>query len=337
MTLTARQIQLVSRPVGEPTPGDFAIVERELADPRDGEVLIRNRVMSVDPYMRGRMSEAKSYVPPYGLHEPLTGGVVGEVIASRDQRMPEGALVLHQASWRDYAVVAADRVRRIEARSAHAVEPAAYLGVLGMPGMTAYVGLLHMARLTPGDVVFVSGAAGAVGSLVGQIAKLRGASAVVGSAGSAAKVDYLTGELGFDAAFDYHEVPPAEGLRTAAPDGIDVYFDNVGGDHLEAAIGSLRRGGRVAFCGAIAQYNDTEPGRGPANYRQVLTSRLTIRGFIVSDHEDLRPEFEREMSAWVADGKIRFSETTVEGLDNAVDAFIGLFHGANTGKMIVRL
>jgi len=334
MSRSAREIHLIARPTGEPTADDFAVVERELPDPGEGELLVRNVVMSVDPYMRGRMSEAKSYAPPYELNAPMYGGAVGEVLASGTDDVPEGALVLHGLGWRDHALVDATSARRVDP---HLAAPSAYLGVLGMPGFTAYVGLLDVAEMKQGDVVFVSGAAGAVGSLVGQIAKLRGASRVIGSAGSDEKVAYLTDELGFDAAFNYKTAPVAEQLAKAAPDGIDVYFDNVGGDHLEAALDAMRLFGRVAFCGAISGYNATDQVSGPRNYRSILTNRLTVRGFIQSDHMDRYADFQREMSAWVSDGRIKFVETVVEGLDNAIDAFLGLFHGQNTGKMIVKL
>lgn len=334
MSRTAREIHLIARPTGEPTADDFAVVERELPDPGEGELLVRNVVMSVDPYMRGRMSDAKSYADPYELNQPMHGGAVGEVIASGTDDVPEGALVLHGLGWRDHALVEAKDARRVDP---HLAAPSAYLGVLGMPGFTAYVGLLDVAEMKQGDVVFVSGAAGAVGSLVGQVAKLRGASRVIGSAGSDEKVAYLSEELGFDAAFNYKQAPVAEQLAKAAPDGIDVYFDNVGGDHLEAALDSMRLFGRIAFCGAISGYNATEQVPGPRNYRSILTNRLTVRGFIQSDHMDRYADFQREMSAWVSDGRIKFVETVVEGLDNALDAFLGLFHGQNTGKMIVKL
>lgn len=334
MSRSGREIHLVERPVGEPTLDDFAIVEQDVAEPGEGRLLVRNLVMSVDPYMRGRMSDAPSYVPPFKLGEPMDGGAVGEVVASGTDDVPEGALVLHGLGWRDYALVDAKRARRVDP---HLAAPSAYLGVLGMPGFTAYVGLLDVAEMKQGDVVFVSGAAGAVGSLVGQIAKLRGASRVIGSAGSPEKVAYLTDELGFDTALDYKAAPIGEQLSEAAPDGIDVYFDNVGGDHLEAAIDALRDFGRIAYCGSISQYNSTEPPSGPRNYGSVVRKRLTIRGFLQSDRMDRYADFQREMSAWVSDGRVKFAETVVDGLDNALDAFFGLFRGQNTGKMVVRL
>jgi hypothetical protein len=241
--------------------------------------------------------------------------------------------VLHQLGWRDYALAPADQVRQVDVDLA---PPQTYLGVLGMTGLTAYVGLLDIAGLREGDVVFVSGAAGAVGSLAGQIAKLRGHT-VIGSAGSPEKVAFLTDELGFDAAFDYHDGPVAELLGAAAPNGIDVYFDNVGGEHLEAAIGALHTHGRVAMCGAISGYNATDPAPGPRNLALAVGKRLTLRGYIILDHFDRMADFAREVGAWVGEGKVTWRETVVEGLDNAPGAFIGLLRGENTGKMLVKL
>ncbi len=296
-------------------------------------MLVRNRWMSVDPYMRGRMNDAPSYVPPFELGEPLAGGAVGEVVESAADELEAGAVVQHELGWREYAVLGARHARRVDTELA---PEAAYLGVLGMPGLTAYVGLLDIAGLRDGDVVFVSGAAGAVGSLAGQIAKLRGHH-VVGSAGTPEKVEHLTGELGFDAAFDYHDADLSERLAQAAPDGIDVYFDNVGGEQLEAAIGALRTNGRVAMCGAISQYNATEPAPGPRTLALAIGKRLTLRGFIVRDHADRQEAFAHEVGAWLKEGRIHHRETVVDGLERAPEAFIGLLRGENTGKMLVKL
>ena len=327
---TAREIHLASRPTGVPSPSDFALVSRELPALASGQVLVRNDFMSVDPYMRGRMSDAKSYVPPFEIGAALEGGAVGTVVESSTPDVAVGDTVLHGLGWRDYALVDAARVRRVDP----VLGASAYLGVLGMPGLTAYVGLLDIAAMKPGDVVFVSGAAGAVGSLAGQIAKLRGAARVIGSAGSFSKVDYLA-SLGFDAAFNYKDGPVRDQLRAAAPDGIDVYFDNVGGTHLEAAISSLRTYGRVALCGAISTYNGAVEA--PRNLSLAVGKRLTLRGFIVSDHNDRMPAFLAEVGGWLRAGDISFTETVVDGLENAPRAFIGLLNGDNTGKMIVRL
>jgi NADPH-dependent curcumin reductase CurA len=333
MPQTTREIHLAARPQGEPKPSDFRLVERELPDPSDGQLLVRNTWMSVDPYMRGRMDDRKSYAPPYELDAPLYGGAVGEVVASGDPRFRPGALVVHYLGWREHALVDAEQARVL---GPDVREPRHALGVLGMPGLTAYVGLLDIAALREGDVVFVSAAAGAVGSVAGQIAKLRGHT-VIGSAGTAEKVASLRGELGFAAAFDYHDEPVSDRLREAARDGIDVYFDNVGGAQLEAAIGAMRNYGRIALCGSISGYNDREGARGPRNMSLATGKRLTLRGFIVGDHEDRRADFEREVGAWLHDGSLVYRETIVDGLDHAPDALIALLRGANTGKMLVRL
>jgi NADPH-dependent curcumin reductase CurA len=331
-TVIARQIRLVSRPVGWPRPDDFRLVETEVPDLADGEVLVRNEFISVDPYMRGKMNDVKSYTPPYELNAPMDGGAVGEVVASRSERRKVGDVVVHPGGWRDYAVVPAQQTRRADTGSAPA---SAYLGVLGTTGFTAWVGLVEIAALQPGETVFVSGAAGAVGSVAGQIAKLLGAERVVGSAGSPEKVARLL-ELGFDAAFDYHDTPLRSRLTQAAPEGIDVYFDNVGGDQLEAALAALKPFGRVAMCGAISVYNATRPPAAPRNLALVIGKELTLRGFIVSSFRHRRDEFERQMSGWLRAQQVRYDETVVDGIENAVDAFVGMLRGENTGKMLVR-
>ncbi|MFD7991983.1 NADP-dependent oxidoreductase [Streptomyces mexicanus] len=331
----SREWHLLSRPVGWPAPENFALVEAPLPEPGEGEVLVRNEYLSVDPYMRGRMSAAKSYVAPYELNQPMQGGAVGEVVVSRAEGIAVGDHVLHFGGWREYAAV--------DARHAVTVDPEAaplstYLGVLGMTGLTAYAGLLRTASFKEGDIVFVSGAAGAVGSQVGQLAKLKGASRVIGSAGSDEKVKLLLEEYGFDAAFNYKSGGSVgEQLRAAAPDGIDVYFDNVGGDHLEAAIGSLNRGGRIAVCGMISVYNNTEPAPGPRNLARLIQTRGRIEGFLVGDHYDLQPQFVREVGPWVRSGELKYRETVVEGVEHTLDAFLGVLRGENTGKMIVKL
>jgi hypothetical protein len=283
--------------------------------------------------MRGRMNDTKSYVPPFQIGEPLQGGAVGEVVASGADGLATGQRVLHMAGWREYAIVPAAQAQPVDTEVAPA---STYLGVLGMPGLTAYVGLLDVAGLRDGDIVFVSAAAGAVGSVAGQIAKARG-SRVIGSAGSSEKVSYLLDELGFDAAFNYKDGEVGELLADAAPDGIDLYFDNVGDDHLDAALGLMRDFGRIAMCGAISLYNATELPPGPRSLPQIIRGRLTVRGFIVSDHFDRMGDFVRDVGGWVREGKIRYRETVVEGIENAPDAFIGLLRGDNTGKMVVKL
>jgi NADPH-dependent curcumin reductase CurA len=329
----SRQIVLAARPDGWPTADNFTMTEVDLPEPGDGQVRVRNLFMSVDPYMRGRMNDVKSYVPPFQVGEPLEGQAVGVVTQTRSPGLAEGDLVLHMLGWRDEAVLDARHAQRVE--PVPGMSPSAFLGVLGGTALTAYVGMLDIAGLKPGDVVFVSGAAGAVGSIAGQIAKLKGASLVVGSAGSDEKVRWLR-EIGFDAAFNYKAGPVYRQLREAAPDGIDVYFDNVGGEQLEAALSVLRLHGRVAVCGAIANYNETEPA-GPRNFGLVITKRLTLRGFLVFDHNDRLPDMLADITGWLRDGKLQYAETVVDGLENAPDAFLSLLRGGNTGKMVVRL
>ncbi|MGQ5263053.1 NADP-dependent oxidoreductase [Micromonospora sp. ZYX-F-536] len=328
-----REIHLASRPRGWPTEENFRLVETDVPTPGPGQIVVRNQYMSVDPYMRGRMNDVKSYVPPFALDAPLDGAAIGEVVASEADGVTVGDTVLHGLGWREYAL--------LDATAARAVDPnlapvSAYLSVLGMTGLTAYAGLLEVAAMKPGETVFVSAAAGAVGSLVGQIAKLKGAGRVVGSAGSPAKVERLRA-LGFDAAFDYHDGPVRDSLRAAAPDGVDVYFDNVGGDHLEAAISAMNLHGRVAICGMIAQYNDTEPPAAPRNLALVIGKRLTLRGFLVNDHNDVRAAFVRDVAGWLREGRLSYDETIVDGIANAPAAFLGLLRGENLGKMLVRV
>jgi NADPH-dependent curcumin reductase CurA len=333
-TTASRHWELVSRPSGWPRPEDFRLVEVELPPLADGEVRVANEFVSVDPYMRGRMNDAKSYTPPYALGEPLTGGAVGRVVASRAEGLAVGDLVRHDQGWRDVAQGPAGGFGRVE--EVDGLPSSVHLGVLGMTSMTAWVGLLVVARMQPGDTVFVSGAAGAVGSMVGQIARLRGAARVVGSAGSPAKVALLTERYGFDAGFDYHDGPVVEQLAAAAPEGIDVYFDNVGGEHLEAAIEVLNRDGRAALCGAISVYNATEPQPGLRNAFQVVGKGLTLKGFIVSWYAaEHGPAFAAEVGGWLRSGELTYDETVVQGLDRTVDAFLGMLRGENTGKMVV--
>ena len=333
MPTTAREFHLVSRPNGLPTAENFRLVSRELPEPGEGQILVRNDLLSVDPYMRGRMNDVKSYVPPYKLDEALDGGAVGTVLASADPAVPVGATVLHNAGWRDYAVLAAKHATVVDTGRAPA---GAYLNALGFIGLTAWGGLLISAEFKAGDTVFVSGAAGAVGSLVGQIAKAKGAKRVIGSAGGAAKAESLVTEFGYDAAIDYRAGDVRGQLAAAAPGGIDVYFDNVGGEHLEAAISVLTQHGRVALCGAISVYNATEAPTGPRNIALAIGKRLTLRGFIVVDFSPRFGEFVGEMAPWLASGQVKAAETVVDGLENTPDALLALFTGGNTGKMLVR-
>ena len=338
---TSREWHLTRRPHGVPVDEDFTLVDVELPAPGAGQILVRNSFLSVDPYMRGRMNDAKSYVPPFQLDQPMDGDAVGVVelvgegaVDSNGSPIAMGDTVTHRFGWRTTSLVPAEAARVLDTSLAPAQ---AYLGVLGMPGLTAYAGLLRIGEFAQGERVFVSAAAGAVGSLVGQLARLKGASLVVGSAGGPEKAAWLLDEAGFNAAIDYKATPIHKGLAQAAPEGIDVYFDNVGGDHLEAAISALRPRGRVAICGMISVYNATEPAPGPRNLPMIIGKRLTLRGFIVFDHADLRPQFEAEVGQWLVDGKIVWRETVVDGIDNAVNGFRDLMTGANTGKMLIRL
>lgn len=335
MTYTSTQVQLIKRPHGVPRPTDFALVTQTLPQPKPGELIIRNSFISVDPYMRGRMNDVPSYQPPFALDTAMDGGAVGVIEASGDDSVSTGEYVLHSQGWRDVALVKANEVRRVDPSKASS--PGDFLSVLGMTGLTAYTGLLDVAEMSPGDTVFVSGAAGAVGQMVGQIARLKGAKRVIGSAGSAKKLQYLTGTLGFDAAFNYKDGSLVEKLRGAAPDGIDVYFDNVGGAQLEAAIEVMNTHGRAALCGAISQYNLTEASSGPRNLTRMIGQRLMLRGFLVLDHYDRMPDFVSDVEDWLSGDKLIHEETIVDGIENAVDAFVGMLDGENLGKMLVRI
>jgi NADPH-dependent curcumin reductase CurA len=333
MPITAsREIRLASRPKGLPTAANFALSSVELAPLQDQHVLVRNHFMSVDPYMRGRMNEGESYVPPFELGKPLEGGAVGEVIQSRDPEFKPGDAVTSNFGWREYFVASPKHLHPV----GREVKPlSVYLGTLGMTGMTAWVGL-NLVEVKAGDIIFVSGAAGAVGNMVGQLARLRGCR-VIGSAGSDEKLKFLREECGFDVAFNYKAGPVLEQLKTAAPDGIDVYFDNVGGETLEAALSVLRLRGRIVACGGISAYNEVKPRPGPANLFNMVTKRLTMKGFIVRDWLDHQAEFEKVVGGYFRAGRLKNKETVVEGIEQAVGAFIGLFEGKNVGKMVVKL
>ncbi|HVB14654.1 MAG TPA: NADP-dependent oxidoreductase [Candidatus Dormibacteraeota bacterium] len=332
----SREVHLTTRPVGWPRPGNFELLSRPVAA-EEGQVLVHNRFLSVDPYMRGRMNDARSYVPPFALGRVMDGGAVGEVVAAPSGGiLAPGDAVLHNFGWREYAVGPPDAFQRID--PAPGVALSTYLGALGMPGLTAYVGLLDVAGFQPGEGLFVSAAAGAVGSLVGQLAKLRGAGLVIGSAGSDRKVEHLTRELGFDAAFNYHDGDVTALLLQAVGDrGIDVYFDNVGGDQLEAALTALNQRGRVVMCGSVSRYNAEAPLPGPRNLGLVVGKRLRLQGFLVTDHQDRRPDFLQEVGDHIGAGRIKADETVVDGIENMVDAFIEMMRGANLGKMLVRV
>ncbi|MGW4358511.1 NADP-dependent oxidoreductase [Streptomyces californicus] len=331
---SSREWHLVARPHGWPEAEDFALREAAVTAPAEGRILVRNKHFSVDPYMRGRMNDVKSYTPPFKLDHPMDGGAVGEVVASNAEGFAVGDHVLHGLGWREIADMPAKHAVKVDPDVAPL---SAYLGVLGMTGLTAYAGLFDVASFKEGDAVFVSGAAGAVGSQVGQMAKIKGASRVIGSAGSDEKVKLLTEEYGFDAAFNYKNGPVRDQLKEAAPDGIDVYFDNVGGDHLEAAISSFNLHGRATICGMIAQYNATEPTPGPSNMALIIGKRLRLQGMLVGDHADLQPQFVRDVAGWLASGELKYQETEVRGIEQGYEAFMGLLRGENTGKMIVSL
>ncbi|MFK7913335.1 MAG: NADP-dependent oxidoreductase [Pseudomonadales bacterium] len=331
--VSSREVRLKSRPAGMPEAEHFDVEEVAVAAPGAGEVLVRNHYMSVDPYMRGRMVDRKSYVPPFQIGEVLQGGAVGEVLESNAPDFPVGTFVQHNYGWREAFSAKTDGMVAVDPTLAPL---STYLGVLGMPGMTAYVGLFNAASMKDNETVFVSGAAGAVGSLAGQIAKVKGAR-VIGSAGSDDKVRHLQDELGFDYAFNYREGELLKQLRKGAPDGLDVYFDNVGADHLEAALFHMRPFGRIALCGAIATYNDTDPRPGPVNMSMAIGLGLRLQGFIVSHYADARDAFIRDVAGWIKDGSVKYDETVLEGIDQAPEAFKGLFTGANIGKMLVKL
>ncbi len=330
---TSREIRLKSRPVGMPAAEHFELATVELPAPAAGEVQVRNHWMSVDPYMRGRMYDRPSYVPPFELGKALQGGAVGEVIASNDPSLKVGDTVMSMFGWREAFNAPAGSVQKIDTNG---LPLQAFLGVAGMPGLTAYAGLLRVAALKEGDVVFVSAAAGAVGSVVCQIAKIKGHT-VIGSAGGPEKAAFLK-EIGVDHVIDYKATPDLKkALKEAAPRGIDVYFDNVGGDHLEAALDAARPFARFAECGMISQYNETGEPKGPSNIMFVVGKSLRMEGFIVSNHYDLQGAFLKDMAEWIGSGKLKWKETVEHGVENAPEAFVKLFKGENMGKMLVKL
>jgi hypothetical protein len=327
------EIRLKSRPNGVPTPDNFEVAETDVPTPASGQILVRNSYISVDPYMRGRMVDRKSYAPPFKIGEALQGHAVGQVVASNgNDKLKVGDFVQSMNGWREWYVSAGADVQKFEP----AAPIQSYLGALGMPGMTAYAGLLRIGALKDGERVFVSAASGAVGSVVCQIAKAKGCY-VVGSVGSDEKAQYLK-SLGIDAAINYKSCGDLNAaVAKAFPEGIDVYFENVGGVHLEAALNNMRPNGRIPLCGMIDMYNATEPPPGPRNLAMAIGLGLTLRGFIVSNHYDLLADFHRDMAKWAKEGKMKWRETVVDGVENAPKAFIGLFKGDNLGKMVVRV
>ena len=335
---TNRRVLLRSRPVGEPKPTDFEIVDAPLPTPGDGEILGRTIWLSLDPYMRGRMNDVKSYSAPVELGQPMVGGTVSEVVESRHAGFKAGDFVLGYGGWQTYHVARAGTSPgafgplKLDPKVAPI---STALGVLGMPGMTAYVGLLDLGQPKPGETVVVSAAAGAVGSIVGQLAKIKGCRAV-GVAGSQTKCDYVVKDLGFDACVSYRSPDLFAALKDACPKGIDVYFDNVGGDVIKTVLRLVNPFARIPLCGLISQYNATELPPGP-NMGSVLVNRVTIRGFIVSDHVDRLPAFLAETAGWLREGRLKYREDIVAGLDQAPRAFIGLLRGENLGKMLVQV
>lgn len=330
-----REIRLKSRPVGLPTPDNFEVAETPVPTPGAGQVLVRNSYITVDPYMRGRMVDRKSYVPPFQIGETLQGGAVGQVVASNgNDKFKTGDFVQSNQGWREWFVSGGSDIQKLEMAPGTQIQ--SYLGALGMPGMTAYAGLLRVGALKDGERVFVSAAAGAVGSIVCQIAKAKGCY-VVGSVGSDEKADYLK-SLGVDETINYRTAGDLNAaVAKAFPEGIDVYFENVGGAHLQAALNNMRSFGRIPFCGMIDMYNATEPPPGPNNLALIIGLQLTVKGFIVSSHYDMLADFHRDMAAWAKAGKMKWRETVVDGVENAPQAFIGLFKGDNVGKMVVRV
>jgi NADPH-dependent curcumin reductase CurA len=332
-TVRSREIRLASRPNGEPTDANFELATSDVGPPGDGEIQVRNTLMSVEPYMRGRMNDVKSYVPPFAVGEPLSGAAIGTVTASKSADVPVGATVLHDRGWREHAVLPAKGARVIDTSS---VRAETYLGALGTTGFTAWAGLRIIAEVQPDKTLFVSGAAGAVGSMAVQLAKRWGLR-VIGSASSAEKARVVREEFGADAAFDYHDGPHKQ-LRALAPDGIDYYFDNVGGEQLEAAIAVTRNHARIVLCGAISQYNADSPPPGPRNLAIAIGRRLRLEGFIVIDHLKRFGEFVAEVAPLVASGELRAPTTFVDGLENAPSAFMQILRpNANVGKAVVRI
>ena len=327
-------ITLKSRPVGWVTENNFELTESQVAEPAEGQILVRNIYMSVDPYMRGRMNEAKSYVPPFQIGEVLQAGVVGEVVKSRNPRFTEGEYVNGVLGWQNYSLSTGQGIYKIAKSD---VPLSWHLGILGMPGMTAYVGLFTIANVKQGETVFVSAASGAVGSIVGQLARIHGCK-VTGCAGTDEKVRLLKKEFGYHAAFNYRtsESLP-KSIAAICPKGIDVNFENVGGAILEAALWNMRIYGRIVLCGMVANYNDEKSEPGPRGMLSIIGKRLTLRGFIVTDHPEACKEYVSKASAWLAEGKLKYRETITKGIESAPAAFINMLKGGNIGKQIVQL
>jgi NADPH-dependent curcumin reductase CurA len=327
-----RQIRLKSRPTGEPTAANFELVDAAVPVPKDGEVLRRTIYLSLDPYMRGRMSDAPSYAASVGVGDVMVGHTVSEVVESRNPAFSKGELVTGYDGWQSYGVSAGKELRKLDPKVAPI---STAIGVLGMPGMTAFVGLIDIGQPKPGETVVVSAASGAVGAVVGQLAKIKGCR-TVGVAGSVEKCRYVVEELGFDACINYKTDDLVPALTAACPSGVDIYFENVGGAVFAAVLRVINKGARIPLCGMIAEYNATGHPAGP-NLRPLLVNRALIKGFIVSDHNDRAPAFVQEVAPLVASGRLKFREDIVDGLDHAPDAFIGLLAGKNFGKLMVRV
>ncbi len=329
-----KQVRLSSRPSGWVTPDNFELTDATTGEPGDGEVLVRNIFMSVDPYMRSRMNDVKSYIPPFQIGEVLQAGVIGQVVATNFDAIAEGDYVMGMLGWENYSICDGRLLRKLPQSS---VPLSWHLGILGMPGMTAYVGLMKIAEAKKGEHVFVTAASGAVGSVVGQLARIHGCR-VAGSAGSDQKVALLKEELGYNTAFNYKSSAslPAS-VKEACPDGVDVLFENVGGEILEAVLWHMRDYGRIALCGMIADYNEQEPQPGPRGMMLMIGRRLSMRGFIVTDHPEACEEYVEKAIGWISDGQLKYRETVAEGIENAAQAFIDMLKGGNTGKQIVQL
>lgn len=332
MSRRGREVRLARHPVGTPSLEDFSVAEVDIPPPAEDEVVVRNLYTSVDPGQRGLMNGGDSYVATYQVGSAMTGRTVGEVVESQSATVPVGSIVFHRVGWREYAVVGASEVRVLDIGS---TDPADHLGVLGHPGLTAWLGMTEVAAVGPGDVVLVSSAAGAVGATAGQLARARGASTVIGTVGSPAKADYITSELGFTHALDYHSADFPDRLAMLAPDGVDVFFDNVGGTQLDVALGLMALHGRIAVCGAISTYNGEASV--VRNFERVLAQRLSVQGFLVYDHEVKMRDFLADVLPMVRDGRLSTAKTIFDGVERAPEAFISLFEGSSVGKVLVRL
>ncbi|WP_454191387.1 NADP-dependent oxidoreductase [Paenibacillus sp. Marseille-Q7038] len=333
-TTKNRQVLLIKRPEGLPTPGDFKFQDTEVERPQEGQVVVKTLYLSVDPYMRGRMNDSKSYIPPYQLNEVIKGGAVGEIVESKSDKYKEGDKVIGMLGWQLFNTVDDSKVTKID----ESIAPvSAYLSVLGLTGLTAYFGLLDIGQPKEGETVVVSGAAGSVGMFVGQIAKIKGAR-VVGIAGTDEKCQYLMEELNFDAAINYKTTENIkQDLEKACPEGVDVYFDNVGGSISDAVMSLLNDHARIPLCGAISSYNSTDGDMGPRIHGQMIKTRSLLKGFVLSDYADRQSEGLQELGKWLSEGKLKYEETVVDGFDNVVEAFLQLFKGANLGKMLVKV